>query len=91
MEEAEQIQTAWDTQYLIVDELYFVRVPNDYITLEAELKDRVSTVCKNIVATIRNNADEVRENLWNSLLSYWEERGGDYIAAKNKAAENIIH
>ena len=90
VEEAEQIQTAWDTQYLIVDELYFVRVPNDYITLEAELKDRVSTVCKNIVATIRNNADEVRENLWNSLLSYWEERGGDFIEAKNRAADAIM-
>ena len=73
-----------------MDELYFVRVSNDYITLEAELKDRVATVCKNIVATIRNNADEVRENLWNSLLQYWEERGGDFIEAKNRAADAIM-
>ena len=40
VEEAQQIQTAWETEYLVVDELYFVRVSNDYITLEAELKDQ---------------------------------------------------
>ena len=50
----------------------------------------MATVCKNIVATIRNNADETRENLWNSLLQYWEERGGDFIEAKNRAADAIM-
>lgn len=88
--ESEQIRTAWDTRHLIVDELYFVRVPNEYITLETELKDKVSTVCKNIVATIRKNPAETRENLWNSLLSYWNERGGDYIRAKNEAAKAVV-
>ena len=88
--ESEQIRTAWDTRHLIVDELYFVRVPNEYITLETELKDKVSTVCKNIVATIRKNPAETRENLWNSLLSYWNERGGDYIKAKNEAAKAVV-
>ncbi len=88
--ESEQIRTAWDTRHLIVDELYFVRVPNEYITLETELKDKVSTVCKNIVATIRKNPAATRENLWNSLLSYWKERGGDYIKAKNEAAKAVV-
>ena len=33
---------------------------------------------------------KTRENLWNSLLSYWNERGGDYIKAKNEAAKAVV-
>ena len=91
--ESEQILTAWAKEHLVIDELTFIRGSNEYATIETELRDKVTTVCKNIVARIPNNPATVRETYWNSLLKYWQDRGGEYIAAVNKAAKdaNIAH
>lgn len=89
VEEANQILTAWEKQYLVIDELTFVRVPNDQATLETELRDKVTTACKNIVAKIpANAAQSTRETIWSDLVNYWNQRGGSYIDAVNKAAND---
>ena len=93
VEESNQILTAWAKEHLVIDELTFIRVSNEYATREKELRDKVVTVCKNMVAIIPNNKEQVRDTYWNSLLDYWNERGGDYINAVNQAAKdaNINH
>ncbi len=88
IDECNQILTAWEKQYLVIDELTFIRVSNDYATLEAELKDKVTTICKNIVARIPTNAEAARNSYWTSLVDYWNSRGSDYIAAVNQAAKD---
>mgnify|MGYP003308163091 CR=1 FL=1 len=87
--ETEQIMSAWDKQYLCIDELTFIRASNEYATIEAELIDKVTTVCKNIVANIKNNPAQTRENYWNALVNYWNDRGGNYINAINEAAKSL--
>ena len=67
----------------------FIRASNEYATIEAELIDKVTTVCKNIVANIKNNPTQTRENYWNALVKYWGDRGGDYINAINEAAKSL--
>lgn len=89
VQETEQIMTAWAKQYLCIDELTFIRASNEYATVEAELIDKVTTVCKNIVANIKNNPAQTRENYWNALVNYWEDRGDDYIDAINDAANKL--
>ena len=88
VEEANQILTAWEKKYLVIDELTFVRVGNEYATVEVELYEKVTTICKNIVARIPANAEATRNNYWNALINYWNERGGEYINAMNKAAND---
>ena len=89
VQEANQILTAWEKQYLVIDELTFIRVPNEHATLETELRDKVTTACKNIVARIpANAAQSTRETIWSDLVNYWNQRGGSYIDAVNKAAND---
>ena len=52
---------------------------------ETELRDKVTTVCKNIVA---KGAAPARESTWQALVDYWASRGGNYIDAVNKAAND---
>lgn len=87
--ETAQIMNAWQKDYLCIDELTFIRASNDYATIEAELRDKTTTICKNIVANIKNNPSQVREEYWNALLEYWNTRGGDYINAINEAASKL--
>lgn len=93
VQESEQVLTAWKKEHMVIDELTFIRVPNNYATIASELKDKVTTVCKNIVAKIPNNAESVRNSYWNALADYWDDRGGDYIKAINQAAKdaNVSH
>lgn len=93
VQESEQVLTAWKKEHMVIDELTFIRVPNNYATVASELKDKVTTVCKNIVAKIPNNAESVRGSYWTALEKYWKDRGGDYIKAINQAAKdaNVSH
>ena len=90
VEEADQILNAWAKEYLVIDELTFIRVPNEYATIETTLRQKVTTVCKNIVAQAPQTA---REQYWTGLVNYWNENAGDYIDAINKAAKdaNVSH
>lgn len=87
--ETEAVCNAWDKKYLVQDELALMRVPNEYATRETELFDKISTICKNIVANIKNNAEATRESYWNAMKEYWAQRGEEYIDAVNEAAKKM--
>lgn len=89
VKESEAVFNAWDKKYLVQDELALMRVPNEYATRKTELFDKVSTICKNIVANIKNNAEATRESYWSAMKDYWAQRGGEYIDAVNEAAKKM--
>lgn len=89
VKESEAVFNAWDKKYLVQDELALMRVPNEYATRKTELFDKVSTICKNIVAIIKNNAEATRESYWSAMKDYWAQRGGEYIDAVNEAAKKM--
>lgn len=89
-EESKIIAEAWKPEYLFLDELYYVAVPSSMGLKQGELNDMVATCYKNIVTKIPNNAAAAREQIWNSFVETYNERGSEYIDMINEQAKNLI-
>lgn len=81
---------AWKTDYIYVDELYYVPTPKNMGIKQAELKDMVSTAFKNIVTKINNNAAAARENIWKEFVSTYQSRGTEFITVINEEAKKLV-
>ncbi len=91
-EATDQLMTAWDPQYMKIDELFFVTVSPSFATVQAELQDKTAVAFKQIVAKFSGTEAQkqaAREEIWEEFVKFYELKGSNYITAMNNAAKEL--
>ena len=97
---AEQMQllTAWDRQYLVMDELAYVAPDTSFAMKVSALEDLKNDSLQGIVNTMKegNNvaskekAREMREKLWSDFVTSYKRQGDTYIREINSKAQSQL-
>ena len=88
-----QLLTAWDRQYLVMDELAYV-APDASFALKAttlnELKiDTLQSIVNTVNAKTKDEARAERESMWNSFVTSYRRQGDTYIEEINTKASQL--
>lgn len=86
-EATDQLMTAWDPQYMYIDELHFVTVSESFASIQAELSDETAKYFKMIVKT--GVSESEREALWQEYVDRYTKKGSNYIAEMDRAAKEL--
>ena len=94
-EEQMQLLTAWDRQYLVMDELAYVSADTSFSFKVAALKELKSDTFQDIVAKIpgTNTAEgrrEKREEMWDDFVTSYKRQGDTYIEEINEKAQTQL-
>ncbi|MDE5896215.1 MAG: hypothetical protein K2H43_00200, partial [Clostridia bacterium] len=91
-EVTDNLMTAWDPKYMVIDELTFVTVDPSFSTVIADLTDRTAIAFKQIVNKTDGTEAQrkaAREELWDSYVAKYKQKSSNYIAAMNQAAKEL--
>ena len=86
-DEQMQLLTAWDKQYLIMDELSYVSADTSFSLKIAALEDLKTKTLQDIVSDV--SAAE-REDIWADFLTSYKRQGDTYITEINNKAESQL-
>lgn len=94
-EEQMQLLSAWDRQYLVVDELSYVSADTSFSLKVAALDDLKSDSLQEIVnkisgATTADAKRQRREEMWNSFVTSYKRQGDTYITEINEKAKSQL-
>ena len=86
-EEQMQLLTAWERQYLVMDELSYVSADTSYSIKISSLEELKSDTLQDIV---NDKTAAEREKIWSDFLTSYKRQGDTYITEINNKAESQL-